>query len=618
MIAQLANHLWQTTVFAGIAALLAFALRRNGAHVRYWVWLAASIKFVVPFALLMAIGARVPWRPAAGIAPSAAPTAFSRAVEPFAQPFPDLASVSAARAPRPTDWSLVVFGIWFCGASVIALIRMRDWRRIRRALRSSVPLPGVRAHAMPLRSSAALLEPGIVGFWRPVLLLPAGIMERLTPVQLETVIVHECCHVRRRDNLTAAVHMFVETVFWFHPLVWWIGARLLAERERACDETVLSEGLRPRDYADAILNVCRLYVESPLACVSGVSGSNIKRRLEAIVIGRVGARLTLLRKAVLCLAAAIAVAIPVVIGAVTTPLRAQTTPAAVTTQQRFEVASIKPCDPQAPRPGGRSGGPGPGVSPGRLFIPCMSVAQLINVAYITNGERLLNDDPGYVQWPADGGQGMFVRPTERIRGGPDWAHADKYTIEAKAEGTPDRNVMNGPMLRALLEDRFQLTIHRDVDPDVAMFALTVAKGGPKIKPWGAEDECTEWDRATQKPPPMKDVLEMIRRGDRPPCGLGVMVGTNGANRAFAMNGVPMDGVAYWLSTVVGRHVLDRTGLPGRYTLYLEYAPEDSSADPAGPSIVTAVQKQWGLKLEPAKGPRGFIVIDRVERPSAGR
>ena len=337
--------------------------------------------------------------------------------------------------------------------------------------------------------------------------------------------------------------MIVETVFWFHPFVWWIGARMVAERERACDEAVLERGLPPRDYADAILNVCRLYVESPLACVAGVTGSNLRKRIDDIMISRTGVGLSAGRKALLCLGSALAIVLPLAIGALTAPLRAQTTPTPPASGQTFEVASIKPCDPDAPRPSGRGGVGGPAASPGRLHIECMSVEQLINVAYITNGERLLNDDPGYVQWPPDGGQAAFVRPTERIRGGPGWAHTDKYTIEAKAEGTPDRKTMNGPMLRALLEDRFQLKIHRDADEGAAMYALTVAKGGPKVKPWGAEDECTEWDR-TQRAPPMKEVIEMIHRGERPPCGLGVMAGTNGANRTFALNGTPMDAVAY--------------------------------------------------------------------------
>jgi beta-lactamase regulating signal transducer with metallopeptidase domain len=104
------------------------------------------------------------------------------------------------------------------------------------------------------------------------MLLPEGIFDRLTVPQLKGVIAHELCHVHYRDNVIAAIHMFVETLFWFHPLVWWIGRRMVEERERACDEEVLRLGSEPRVYAEGILNVCKLYVESPLVCVAGITG----------------------------------------------------------------------------------------------------------------------------------------------------------------------------------------------------------------------------------------------------------------------------------------------------------------------------------------------------------
>lgn len=73
--------------------------------------------------------------------------------------------------------------------------------------------------------SESALEPGILGVFHPVLLLPAGISERLNDEQLNAILIHELCHVRRRNNLAAALHMLVEALFWFHPQVWWIGAR---------------------------------------------------------------------------------------------------------------------------------------------------------------------------------------------------------------------------------------------------------------------------------------------------------------------------------------------------------------------------------------------------------
>ncbi len=87
-----------------------------------------------------------------------------------------------------------------------------------------------------------------------------------------------------------------EAVFWFHPAVWWIGARLLEERERACDEAVLQSGNEAEVYAEGILGVCKLYVESPLACVSGISGSDLKKRIVRIMTQRFADRLQLRQK----------------------------------------------------------------------------------------------------------------------------------------------------------------------------------------------------------------------------------------------------------------------------------------------------------------------------------
>jgi beta-lactamase regulating signal transducer with metallopeptidase domain len=105
--------------------------------------------------------------------------------------------------------------------------------------------------------------------------------------------------MRRRDNLFAALHMLVEALYWFWPPVWWLGARMITERERACDEAVLRSGSDPQVYAEGILKVCKHYVSSPLACASGISGADLKRRMEEIMENTVVARLNLARKAML-------------------------------------------------------------------------------------------------------------------------------------------------------------------------------------------------------------------------------------------------------------------------------------------------------------------------------
>jgi bla regulator protein blaR1 len=133
---------------------------------------------------------------------------------------------------------------------------LREWLRMRAIVRAGLPL----TIDLPIRvvSTPERIEPGVFGIVRPVLLLPEGIAGRLTQPQLEAIIAHELCQVRRRDNLTAAIHMLVEAIFWFHPLVWWLGVRLIDERERACDEEVLQAGRQAKVYAGSILKGLRV------------------------------------------------------------------------------------------------------------------------------------------------------------------------------------------------------------------------------------------------------------------------------------------------------------------------------------------------------------------------
>ena len=159
----------------------------------------------------------------------------------------------AATPPATNPLAPVLSCIWACGFIGITGSWWIRWRRIRAAVGEASPVQ--IAAPIPARSSPAPLEPGVFGVFRPVLLLPEGIFDRLTPAQLRAVIAHELCHVRHRDNLMAAIHMFVETAFWFHPLVWWIGKRMVEEREHACDEEALRLGSEPRAYAEGILNV---------------------------------------------------------------------------------------------------------------------------------------------------------------------------------------------------------------------------------------------------------------------------------------------------------------------------------------------------------------------------
>jgi uncharacterized protein (TIGR03435 family) len=360
---MLANHLWQSTAFAAIAAGLALALKKNRARARYWIWMAASAKLLLPFALLAGIASHFV-KPHAVAAPPN--TQMYVEVENFSEPFgvpvearpvkvkrtrhvvaaapavvasastvATAAHISEARrgAPGFVAWvapviPLVCGVVWLAGfVAVLAVWGMR-WRQVARAMRASSLLrdgrevgvlrrtesaAGLR-RPIELRAAAGSMEPGVFGILRPVLAWPAGISARLDDAHLEAVMAHEVCHVRRRDNLTATIHMFVEAVFWFHPLVWWVGARLVEERERACDEQVLLLCEQPQAYAESILKVCEFCVQTPLECVAGVTGADLKKRVIEIMTERAARKLTLGKKLLLVTAAMLVAAVPIVLG----------------------------------------------------------------------------------------------------------------------------------------------------------------------------------------------------------------------------------------------------------------------------------------------------------------
>jgi uncharacterized protein (TIGR03435 family) len=329
--APVVNHLWQSMAVFAVAWLLAWVFRKNRARARYWLWMTASVKFLVPFLLLIAVGARMRSLVPAPAAGPAVATVMAEAAEPFTVTgSPD--APSATPAPQAvvhhyTDWTpLLLLAAWACGALVVLMRFAQGWMKVRAALRGA--RPAEIAAEIPVLLSPAAMEPGIVGILRPVLLLPEGILERLSAEQFRAILAHEMCHARRRDNFTFAMHMVVEVLFWFFPPVWWIGSRLIEERELACDEAVVEAGGAPQAYAEGILNVCKFCVESPIECVAGVTGADLKKRIVRIMTERNLLHLDWRKKAVLALAALTVIAVPVTLGLTQA---AQTAPPAAAT-----------------------------------------------------------------------------------------------------------------------------------------------------------------------------------------------------------------------------------------------------------------------------------------------
>jgi uncharacterized protein (TIGR03435 family) len=279
-------------------------------------------------------------------------------------------------------------------------------------------------------------------------------------------------------------------------------------------------------------------------------------------------------------------------------------PDAAFAQAKFDVVSVKPCKAEDSGRGGRNGGAGgASPSPGRLDLKCRTVISLVQMAYdrFADGKRRA---PG---------------PGVPVSGGPAWINSERYDIDAAAEGAPGQATMSGPMMQALLEDRFKLKIHRETR-EVPVYALTVAKGGAKLQA-AQPGKCFARDADHPVPP-----------SQRPPgvwtCGV---FAPSAANDGSTMYGTTLENFCAQLSLVMDRAVIDKTGIAGTFDIRIptdpapgypaDSAPRSSGqivraspTDALGSAIFSAVQKV-GLKLDPTKGAGELLVIDRVERPT---
>jgi uncharacterized protein (TIGR03435 family) len=241
------------------------------------------------------------------------------------------------------------------------------------------------------------------------------------------------------------------------------------------------------------------------------------------------------------------------------------------------------------------------LSPGRFGVECVSVRDYIRGAYGSFGN----------------GRNANLSPP-KVVGGPDWIDADRYDIIAKAPADAGLDQMYGPIMRALLEDRFRLKVHKEIR-ELPVYALTVAKGASRLKASKAGN-CVPIDlKNVSGSPPATNY-----------CGITTKAGARNTVDGY---GITLAQLADRLFREMrDRPVIDKTGLTGLFDIHLEYVPDpvipgpsrlsgaDNSVAPvpasdAGPSIFVALQTELGLKLSPDKGPVEVLVIDHIERPS---
>lgn len=683
--AAITNHLWQSTLVMLAAWLLTLVLKRNQARPRYWIWMTASLKLLVPFALLTAIGNRL--RPASLFSiQSPQLTTAMKMAHPFfessqtPQPFNIAFAAPATVASAPHHANLfpeILMALWLCGLLFLLLRWSRGWWAIRAMLQSAsrISLPAdVSMDAsidVPVFATPHNIEPGIVGILRPVLLLPEKIVDRLTPPQLRSVLAHESCHVHRRDNLTAAMHMLVEAIFWFHPAVWWIERRLIEERERACDEAVLQLGNEAEVYAESILSVCKFYTESPIACMSGVTGSDLKQRILRIMTKQMTLKLDWSRKLLLSAVAIAAIAAPIAIGLLhMTDVHAQSAPAnpsrniAATWQGilhanrdlRFVIKITAAADGALKATFYNIDGPPGGISAitatfngsllklelpfatydGTLNADGSAITgtwtqgpnpQPLNFARATQQTQWTIPDPPH-SLPAMAANADPTFEVATIKPGNPEDHGPRFQFEGGrfsvvhaslidlinfASGLQKRQILNAPDW--LSTETFDISAKPD------------SPGEPSNKQWQSMVKKLMADRFQLKSHYEKREMPVylltiakggpkLKRSDHDePTGLGGGPGSLGAT-----NATMADFGGLLAHGFLDRPVVDQTGLTGKFDLRLSWTPDEMQSTPqaadAPPGLFTAIEEQLGLKLVSDKAPADVIVIDHIERPSA--
>ena len=614
----LADHLWQSTLVTAVVAALTLALKRNRAQVRHALWLAASVKFLLPFAALVALGQQIEWPQGTA---SAQPVLTI--VDSVGQPFSASASDNqsprtiAPRGASPGERAVpLLVGLWALGSTVFIAMWIHRWRVVASTLRRAdaitegrvvEALHRIEANRLPtalrIVSCDSRMEPGVCGWRSPVLLWPRGIADRLSDAQIDAILAHEIAHMRRRDNLTSALHMTVQAIFWFHPLTWWIGARLVDERERACDEYVVRAGSPPDVYAESILKTCQYFIESPLTCVAGVTGSDLKKRIEQIMRHEAQAALNATTRILLGSALVAAIAVPVAVGMLTSARLSAQVVAPPANAPTFEVASVKPNNSGPGRMGGRGG-------PGRIDMTNMPLSRLIRQAYDIHQTQII--------------------------GGPDWLDSQGFDVNATFTGdpAPERRRL---LMQTLLRDRFKLTFHAE-KRDLPIYALIMARTDKRLGEGltrTPEGECLPRGAAIAgaqastpgPPPPGPSPFDPNAKAN---CGQLVF----GPGRLFG-HGIPIDMFAQALGglpvlTAFNRIVQNQTGLEGTFDFDFKFANEFAgrggpfipppgagavAATPGDePALFTALQEQLGLKLDPRRANVEVMVIDSVERP----
>ena len=293
----LLQFVWQGTLIALLTAALLAALRRSGPDVRYVVsTIALALMLTMPVVtVVQTLAATSPvWEETAGslkVATTSAaevPAPVTPAVDPPAAAMPALA---APVAWSVDEWLPLFVSVWLAGVALLTLRLFSGWMWAQRmkshgarpapeALQTAAERLMRRLHigrAVRLLESTSVSVPTVIGWLKPVVLLPTSALAGLAPNQMEAILAHELAHVRRHDYIVNLFQTVVETLLFYHPAVWWLSRRIRAERENCCDDLAVSLCGDPVAYAAALAELEGLRSTTGDLVLAATGGSLLQR-----------------------------------------------------------------------------------------------------------------------------------------------------------------------------------------------------------------------------------------------------------------------------------------------------------------------------------------------------
>jgi uncharacterized protein (TIGR03435 family) len=501
-------------------------------------------------------------------------------------PMPAAFGGDAGAGTAMRQWMPGLVAAWLLGVTALlvrlagGLWRVRALRRATRALPDSEWQAACDrvARALGVRRRVRVADatfvdgPVVIGWLRPVVLLPVAAVSGLTPQQIEAILAHELAHVRRHDAVVNACQTAAETLLFYHPAVWWASARIREEREHCCDDVALSVSGDPVGYASALAELESWRVHNPPLALAATGGSLLARITRVLTPSRpagAGGATT----------AALVVAFVVTGGAL-----------------QFLVARqpSRMHGPVADAPAPRAWRMRFDHPSGQMTISGFTARDLVRYAY--------------------------QLPMSHIVGGPAWLDTDAFELSMTVDHVPSADETPG-LVRTLLEERFRLVVHEST-VQVPAYLLQLARPdgslGPNLQP--ATQECFDqkaWIAADHPP--------NARWGAVPTCGVW-----DGGLAGQRVRGITMDEFAEAMPHHVApglRHpVLNRTNLPGAFDVSLElFRPAafvmDSAPSLRVPlqiagfaSVADALEEQLGLALVAATAEAPAIVIDQIHLP----